>query len=143
MPFGYEYYGNIDETINCTAAMNPNNTVNVPDWKKVSVTEWIFLRKDKKCTNNRGIKKQHRLLSDRTNCFYELGNFLADYNWVGCQANDLVSGQNPISEFKTVSVLIIHWVMWPINLNESDVKLFRPRGIFKASLELHYLIYFN
>lgn len=69
MPFGYEYYGNIDETINCTAAMNPNNTVNVPDWKKVSVTEWIFLRKDKKCTNNRGIKKQHRLLSDRTNCF--------------------------------------------------------------------------
>lgn len=40
--------------------------------------------------------------------FYELCNFLADYNWVGCLANDLVSGQNPISEFKTVSVLIIH-----------------------------------
>lgn len=81
MPFRYEYYCNIDETTICTAAMNPNN---------------------------RGIKKQHRLLSDRTNCFSELGNFLADYNWVGCLANDSVSGQNSISEFKTVSVLIIH-----------------------------------
>lgn len=40
--------------------------------------------------------------------FSELGNFLADYNWVGCLANDSVSGQNSISEFKTVSVLIIH-----------------------------------
>lgn len=34
--------------------------------------------------------------------------FLADYNWVGCLANVSVSGQNSISEFKTVSVLIIH-----------------------------------
>lgn len=39
MFFGYEYYGNIDEIINCIVVMNFNNIVNVFDWKKVLVIE--------------------------------------------------------------------------------------------------------
>lgn len=57
MFFWYEYYGNIDEIINCIVVMNFNNIVNVFDWKKVLVIEWIFFCKDKKCINNCGIKK--------------------------------------------------------------------------------------
>lgn len=143
MPFGYEYYGNIDETINCTAAMNPNTTVLSLIGKRFQSQNEYFFAKTKNVLTIVESKNNIGCYPIVRTVFSEVGNFLADYNLVGCLANDSVSGENSISEFKTVSVLIIHWVMLPINLDESDVKLFRLRGIFKASLELHYLIYFN
>lgn len=108
MPFGYEYYGNIDETINCTAAMNPNNTVLSLIGKRFQSQNEYFFTKTKNVLTIVESKNNIGCYPIVRTVFYELGNFLADYNWVGCLANDSVSGQNSISEFKTVSVLIIH-----------------------------------
>lgn len=108
MPNEYIYFGIKYETINCTAAINPNTTVLSLVGKAAEfLNEYIFAEQKnvKTFVDSESIIDCYPTV--RT-VFSELGNFLAGYNWVGCLANDSVSGQNPISEFKTVSVLIIH-----------------------------------
>lgn len=117
MPYGYEYYGYIDETINCTATVNPNTTVLFLIGKNIQSENKYFFAERKnvqtfvESENNTGCYPTVRTV------FRELRYFLQIYNFVGCLASDTVSGQSSISEFKTVFVLIINWVMWPISLS--------------------------
>lgn len=105
MPDGYKYHGNIDETINCTATMNPNTAVlsligkNVP-----SLNEYFFAERTNVQTFVETENKMGCYPIVKT-VFSKLGYFLKDYNWVGCLANDTVSGQSSMTELKLVSVI--------------------------------------
>lgn len=108
MPYGYEYYGHLDETINCTATVNPNTTVLFLIGKNIQSENKYFFAERKnvqtfvESENNTGCYPTVRTV------FRELRYFLQIYNFVGCLASDTVSGQSSISEFKTVFVLIIN-----------------------------------
>lgn len=106
MSDGYAYHGNIDETINCTATVNPNTTVLSLIGKHIQLqNEYFFAERKHVQTfvdseNNTGCYPVVRTV------FRELRYFLHSYNLVGCLANDTVSGQTSISEFKRVMVMV-------------------------------------
>lgn len=101
---GYEYNGNTDETINCTATINPNTTVLfLIGIKFPLVNEYFFAEKKNVQTfvyseNNIGCYQTVQTV------FKEIVDFLKIYDHVGCLASDTVSGQTSISEFETVLV---------------------------------------
>lgn len=106
MSDGYAYHGYIDETINCTATVNPNTTVLSLIGKHIQLqNEYFFAERKNVQTfvdseNNTGCYPVVRTV------FRELRYFLHSYNLVGCLANDTVSGQTSISEFKRVMVMV-------------------------------------
>lgn len=107
MPDGYVYNSNIGETINCSATMNPNTTVLSLIGKRVhSLNEFVFAER-----KNVQIFVDSESIIDCyptvQTVFWDPGNFLAGYNWVGCLANDTVSGQSSITEFKFVNSIVI------------------------------------
>lgn len=107
MPDGYQYHGNIGETINCSATMNPNTTVLSLIGKMVhSLNEFVFAERKNVQTfvDSESIIDCYPTV--RT-VFSELVDFLVDYSWVGCLANDTVSGQSSITEFKFVNAVSI------------------------------------
>lgn len=107
MPDGYHYHGNIGETINCSATMNPNTTVLSLIGKMVlSLNEYVFAERKNVQTfvDSESIIDCYPTV--RT-VFSELVDFLVDYSWVGNLANDTVSGQSSITEFKFVNAVSI------------------------------------
>lgn len=84
MPDGYEYNMNIDETINCTATINPNTTVLSLIGKKIqSVNEYFFAEKKNVQTfvyskNNIGCYQTVQTV------LKEIVDFLKIYYHVGC-----------------------------------------------------------
>lgn len=108
MPDVYLYVGNIDETINCTAAMNPNTTVlSLIGKVTMSMKNYVFAERKNVKTFVESENKIGCYQTVRT-VFNELFYFLQSYQWVGCLANDTVSGQTSISEFKSVYVMVIN-----------------------------------
>lgn len=104
----YEYIGIIDETINCTATVNPNTTVLFLIGKMtMSMKNYVFAERKNVQTF---VDSEHQIGCYRTvrTVFNNLFLYLHSYPWVGCLANDTVSGQTSISEFKRVNVLIIN-----------------------------------
>lgn len=105
---GYEYNSNIGETINCTATVNPNTTVLFLIGKMtLSMTNYVFAERKNVQTfvdseNQIGCYRIVRTV------FNNLFSYILSYPWVGCLANDTVSGQTSISEFKRVNVLNIN-----------------------------------
>lgn len=97
---GYEYNGNTDETINCTATINPNITVLFSIGyffaEKKNVQTFVYSE------NNIGCYQTVKTV------FKEIVDFLKIYDHVGCLASDTVSGQTSVSEFETVLVMIDH-----------------------------------
>lgn len=108
MPYEYEYYNNIGETIHCTATVNPNTTVLFLIGKMtLSMTNYVFAERKNVQTfvdseNQIGCYRIVRTV------FNNLFSYILSYPWVGCLANDTVSGQTSISEFKRVNVLNIN-----------------------------------
>lgn len=108
IPDEFEYYGYIDETINCTATVNPNTTVLFLIGKMtMSMKNYVFAERKNVQTF---VDSEHQIGCYRTvrTVFNNLFLYLHSYPWVGCLANDTVSGQTSISEFKRVNVLIIN-----------------------------------
>lgn len=108
MPDEFEYYGYIDETINCTATVNPNTTVLFLIGKMtMSMKNYVFAERKNVQTF---VDSEHQIGCYRTvrTVFNNPFLYLHSYPWVGCLANDTVSGQTSISEFKHVNVLIIN-----------------------------------
>lgn len=108
MPDGYVYHGNIDETINCTATVNPKTTVLFLIGKMtMSMKNYVFAERKNVQTF---VDSENQLGCYQTvqTVFNSLFLFIYSYPWVGCLANDTVSGQTSISEFKRVNVPIIH-----------------------------------
>lgn len=105
MPDGYEYNGNINETINCTANINLNTTVLSLVGKEAQlVKEYFFAKRENLQTfvdseNNNDCNPTVRV------SFLKLGYFLKNYNWVGCFVNNTISGESSITEFKFVKVI--------------------------------------
>lgn len=105
MPLSYQYYGNINETINCTANMNPDTTVlyligtNIQLKDDYVFAERKFFQTIVDSENKIGCYPTVRTV------FKEVYSFLAIYDRVGCLANDTMSGQSLITEFKNVNVL--------------------------------------
>lgn len=104
MPDEFEYYGYIDETINCTATVNPNTLSLIGKHIQLQ-NEYFFAERTNVQTfvdseNNTGCYPVVRTV------FRELRYFLHSYNLVGCLANDTVSGQTSISEFRIVNVTV-------------------------------------
>lgn len=107
MPDGYLYHGNIGETINCTATINPNTTVLPLIGKRVhSLNEFVFAERKNVQTfvDSESIIDCYPTV--RT-VFSKLVDFVLDYSWVGCLAKDTVSGQSSITEFKFVNAVFI------------------------------------
>ncbi|XP_065936900.1 uncharacterized protein [Magallana gigas] len=102
----YEYIGIIDETINCTATVNPNTTV-LFLIGKMSMKNYVFAERKNVQTF---VDSENQIGCYRTvrTVFNNLFLYLHSYPWVGCLANDTVSGQTSISEFKRVNVVIIN-----------------------------------
>lgn len=107
MPNSYEYNGNIGETTNCSATVNPNTTVlSLIGKKTMSMNEFVFAERKYVQT----FVDSERIIdcypTVRT-VFWDPGYFLAGNNWLGCLANDSVSGQSSITEFKFVNAIVI------------------------------------
>lgn len=104
MPDEYEYNGNINETINCTANINPNTTVlSLVGKRTQTLNEYFFAERRNlqifvDSENKTGCNPTVRVV------FFKLGYFLKDYNWLGCIANDTQSGKSSVTEFKYVAV---------------------------------------
>lgn len=107
MPSSNVYYGIINETVNCTANMNPSTTVLSLIGKLFNgSTVYSFAEK----TNSQTIVDSDNKIgcypTVRT-VFNKLDDFLEKFSWVGCLANDAVTGQSYITEFKFVVANII------------------------------------
>lgn len=109
---GYDYGSSLDETINCTAIMNPDTTTlsliakksaNVDDYNfapKINITTFVEPNTESGCYP-----------TVRVVYHFIYPYFLKNINYhdaLGCLANDTISGQFYISEFRKVNVLIIH-----------------------------------
>lgn len=108
MPDGYVYNGNIDETINCTATINPNNTVLFLIGKKtMSMKNYVFAERKNVQTF---VNSENRVGCYQTvrTVFNKIYLYILSYPWIGCVANDTVSGQTSISEFKHVDMYVIN-----------------------------------
>lgn len=109
---GYEYGSSLDETINCTAIMNPNTTTlsliakksgNVDDYNfapKTSITTFVEPNTESGCYSTVRVV-YHFIFPD---FLMNTGN----NDNMGCLANDTISGQLYISEFTYVNVLTIN-----------------------------------
>lgn len=105
MPDTYKYFGNIYETINCTAAMNPNTAVLSLIGKRSQLLNEYFFAERKNVQTFVDSENNIGCYPIVQTVFSKLDYFLKDYQWVGCFANDSVSGLSSITEFKFVSVL--------------------------------------
>lgn len=105
MPDGYVYSGNIDETINCTANINPNTTVLSLVGKRTQLQNEYFFAERKNLQTFVDSENKTDCNPTIRVAFFKLGYFLKDYNWVGCFANDTKSGESSVTEFMYVSVL--------------------------------------
>lgn len=111
---GHVYNGALlDETINCTAIMNPNTTTlsliakksaNVDDYNfapKINITTFVEPNAESGCYP-----------TVRVVYYFIFRDFLLGSNsnneHLGCLANDTISGQFYISEFRRVNVPTIH-----------------------------------
>lgn len=105
MPDEYKYNGNINETINCTANINPNTTTLSLVGKRAQLLNEYFFAKSENLQTFVDSENKNDCNPTVRVLFFKLGYFLKDYNWVGCFANDTTSGESSITEFKYVSVL--------------------------------------
>lgn len=103
-PYTDEYYGNIMETINCTANMNPSTTVlSLVGKGTISSDKYVFAE-----------RKNLQIFVDsenKTDCnptvrvvFIDIFYFVKVNNFVACFANDTVTGQSFMTEFKVVGI---------------------------------------
>lgn len=109
---GDDYGTPKDETINCTAIMNPNTTTlsliakkaqNVDDYNfapKINITTFVEPNAESGCYPT--VRVVYHFIYPY---FLENTN---NNNALGCLANDTISGQFYISEFRKVNVLIIN-----------------------------------
>lgn len=105
MPLPYEYGGNPDETINCTANMNASTTVLSLIGKPLQTFDaYFFANRENLQTFVDSENKIGCYPTIRT-VFGKLNYFLKNYNWIGCFANDTVSGLSLITEFVQVGVM--------------------------------------
>lgn len=107
MPDTYKYFGNINETINCTAtvAMNPTTTVLYLIGKRAQLLNEFFVAERNHSQTFLNSENKIGCYTIVKTVFSKLGYFLKNYNWVGCLANDTVSGLSSITEFRYVSVM--------------------------------------
>lgn len=106
MPSPYEYSGKVDETINCTANINPDTTVLSLIGRNIQIkNDYVFAERKHLQTIVDSENKIGCYPTVRT-VFSTVYDFLEIYDLVGCFANDTVSGQSVITEFKKVDVSI-------------------------------------
>lgn len=107
MPDDYVYNIISDETINCTANINPNTTVlSLVGKRTISQPNYVFAEKINfeifvDSENKIGCNPTVRIV------YFKLKTFLNIYNIVGCLANDTVTGKSFITEFKFVQVSLV------------------------------------
>lgn len=104
MPDDYVYNVFSYETINCTANINPNTTVLSLVGKALifssnyvfaeGVDFKIFVNSE----NESGCNPIVRFV------YFNVKTFLSSYNIVGCLANDTLTGESIITEFKKIEV---------------------------------------
>lgn len=108
---GYEYGSRLDETINCTAIMNPNTTtLSLIAKKSGNVDEYNFAPKINITTFVEPNAESGCYPTVRVVYHFIYPDFLKDTNNndnLGCLANDTISGQLYISEFRSVLMLYI------------------------------------
>lgn len=105
----YEYGSSLDETINCTAIMNPNTTtLSLIAKKSGNVDEYNFAPKINITTFVEPNTERDCYPTVRVVYYFIFPNFLKDTknnDNLGCLANDTISGQLYISEFRSVLVV--------------------------------------
>lgn len=109
----YVYEGALDETINCTAIMNPNTTtLSLIAKKSANVDDYNFAPKINIATFVEPNTESGCYPTVRVVYYFIFQDFLlnseSNNEHLGCLANDTISGQFYISEFRRVNVPTIH-----------------------------------